>query len=624
MQKHLCVVLLLVLHAAILRATEFYVSPTGNDGNDGLTPATAKQTIQAAINAASSNDIINVAAGTYAGSILVNKLLTLRGPNTGVDPCTATRSPEAIITGTDPLGVVKVAANSVVIDGFKIVPVGTGTYGVLIQNQETNLTVRYVVFDASASDRDAINLWEGTGAHIHHNKIQDAVFGIGGGSDDASNPTSAVIEDNCISNTRLGITGYHDGSTIRRNTVENFVAAPPAAGISGQLLNTTVSNNSISNYPQGAGIALTAFPPRPHSSNVQISGNTVTGNGAGIFLDAAATLVGVEAHFNSISGNLAYGVLNASSVSFDAGCNWWGSALGPTHAGNPIGDGDIVNGTVVYYPWLGSYPSTVCGSGRGEKVLAKTVLAPYLTHSDRRIRDAATKATQRIDESLAADLWLDGNHLTNKGKKVFDKEKDATVELMEKILKNYTGQTYTDALAAILHLVTGDATLAQVAINEVECNGVPACVRELAKANDEMAKGQTDSAQGRYDKAIDHYRKAWESAMKAAGKALSKPGSDENGEMPSSYALFQNYPNPFNPATLIRFALPVDAEVSIEVFNVLGQKVADLVNGKLAAGYHTLPFDATSLASGVYIYRMSAREESGENFLAVRKMMLVR
>ncbi len=86
-----------------------------------------------------------------------------------------------------------------------------------------------------------------------------------------------------------------------------------------------------------------------------------------------------------------------------------------------------------------------------------------------------------------------------------------------------------------------------------------------------------------------------------------------------TYNLAQNYPNPFNPTTKIRFTLEKADNVSLKVFDVLGREVATLFNGMKPAGNHTISFDASSLASGLYLYRI----ESG-SFISVKKMMLVR
>jgi hypothetical protein len=88
---------------------------------------------------------------------------------------------------------------------------------------------------------------------------------------------------------------------------------------------------------------------------------------------------------------------------------------------------------------------------------------------------------------------------------------------------------------------------------------------------------------------------------------------------PISYALSQNYPNPFNPTTKIKYAVPFDGFVNIAVFNVLGEKVANVVNSVHKAGNYELTFDATNLASGMYIYRMEAGD-----FVSIKKMMILK
>lgn len=90
-------------------------------------------------------------------------------------------------------------------------------------------------------------------------------------------------------------------------------------------------------------------------------------------------------------------------------------------------------------------------------------------------------------------------------------------------------------------------------------------------------------------------------------------------ELPSQLALDQNYPNPFNPTTTIRYALPEAGNVRLDVFNVLGQRVATLINGEQTAGFHSLQFDGSRLSSGVYLYRL----QSG-NQVITRKMLLVK
>ncbi len=90
------------------------------------------------------------------------------------------------------------------------------------------------------------------------------------------------------------------------------------------------------------------------------------------------------------------------------------------------------------------------------------------------------------------------------------------------------------------------------------------------------------------------------------------------------FALEQNYPNPFNPSTQIAFRLAVDSKVSLKVFDVLGQEVATLVNSNFVAGGHSVDFNASSLNSGVYLYRIEATGIDGSNFVDVKKMILTK
>ncbi len=93
---------------------------------------------------------------------------------------------------------------------------------------------------------------------------------------------------------------------------------------------------------------------------------------------------------------------------------------------------------------------------------------------------------------------------------------------------------------------------------------------------------------------------------------------------PSVFALAQNYPNPFNPSTTINFSLAVDSRVTLKIFDILGQEVANLINGDIAAGSHTINFNASGLNSGIYFYQIDAAGLDGSNFSSVKKMTLTK
>jgi hypothetical protein len=103
------------------------------------------------------------------------------------------------------------------------------------------------------------------------------------------------------------------------------------------------------------------------------------------------------------------------------------------------------------------------------------------------------------------------------------------------------------------------------------------------------------------------------------GKTKTKEININGSEVIKSYELSQNYPNPFNPATTIRYQLPKDGMVTLKVYDILGAEVVTLVNEEKAAGKYEVNFDASRLASGVYIYRIQVNE-----FNSVKKMVLLK
>jgi len=99
-----------------------------------------------------------------------------------------------------------------------------------------------------------------------------------------------------------------------------------------------------------------------------------------------------------------------------------------------------------------------------------------------------------------------------------------------------------------------------------------------------------------------------------------------DGQVPTEFALSQNFPNPFNPTTSIKYAVPVESRVTIEIYNVLGQRVRTLVNESVAAGYRTAEWDGMGdqgqlSGSGTYFLRLSATGANGVRFSDMRKLL---
>jgi len=103
---------------------------------------------------------------------------------------------------------------------------------------------------------------------------------------------------------------------------------------------------------------------------------------------------------------------------------------------------------------------------------------------------------------------------------------------------------------------------------------------------------------------------------------LSDPASGvqtANAPIPEQYTLNQNYPNPFNPSTLITYSVPKESNVKLEIFDLLGRKIATLVSERKVAGNYSVEFNASALGSGVYIYRLTT-----PGVVLAKKMILIK
>lgn len=138
-------------------------------------------------------------------------------------------------------------------------------------------------------------------------------------------------------------------------------------------------------------------------------------------------------------------------------------------------------------------------------------LQALLLTDDKKTVHSIEKAIKDLMKSLDPDLWVDDSHLTDKGKKVFEDERQAVQELMKV-------KPPTPIAGIIVSLVEADSKLAQIAIDEaIAGSGDP---KHLAKAVEEFGKATDAANAGDYDKAIEHFKKAWHHAMKALNKPV--------------------------------------------------------------------------------------------------------
>jgi len=328
-------------------------------------------TIQAAIDAATSGDVINVAAGTYSENVNINKSLTLNGANVGVNAVTGTRGAESIIDGSTTTAV-GISASNVILDGFTIT-IATKVAddkagGVVIANDGSglsNVTVKNnIVKDISDTGTD-------TGDNCTYGIL---TWGTTNG------PSDITIQNNVVQNVEeygIAINDLSSNVTIDGNSVTSMVAAqrtdtgllgvaiaiggsdpgPTSVAVTNNTLNTGLTGNGTTT-DAGVGIGMAEAP-----IGVTATGNDITGNSEGI---AVQSTTAPTAHTNKIYGNTGYGIHNYCTVTLDATNNYWG----------PNGPESVVSGNVAYIPWWADEAMTIVG---GQPVTNETHNTRYST-----------------------------------------------------------------------------------------------------------------------------------------------------------------------------------------------------------------------------------------------------
>ncbi|TEU17763.1 MAG: hypothetical protein E3I25_02515 [Dehalococcoidia bacterium] len=310
-------------------------------------------TIQQAIDAASDGDTIMVAAGLYEVNVEIDKSLTLKGAQAGVDARTRSGA-ETIIEPDEGTGIriITAADRVIVIDGLTV---QNAEHGIATPEpaMADDITVRNVrIINPTEFGISPTFTLTTT---VEYCYVEGAIQAINAGALVPFDPTVATFRNNEIVDSQFGFTGYLKDSLIEGNLVRDF--ATEGVGISGQFLNTDIKNNTVTGYVEGAALTFEEHYGRYLSKDVEVEGNTFAGNSLGIYVfDTQTTLTGITVNFNNIAGNSRYGVWNQGGETLDATRNWWGDVSGPN--GRGPGEGDAVSTKVLYSPWLGAELST--------------------------------------------------------------------------------------------------------------------------------------------------------------------------------------------------------------------------------------------------------------------------
>jgi len=341
-------------------ATTYYVSTAGNDTSGSGTAGNPWRTIQYAIGHVSANDTIVVAAGLYQENVVIDKSLTLKGAQAGVDARTRSGAETIIRPDEDEAGISIITSDgrAVVIDGLTV---QNGAHGIINSDYvEAGLGVKADIIVKNVRVLNpaefGISLTFTINATVEYCYVQNATIAINAGAVLPAPPTVATFRNNEVVNSQFGITGYLGNSTIEGNLIRDF--ANGGVGISAQFLNTEVKSNTVTGYLKGTALTFEkSHHDRPISESVTVKGNNFTGNQRGIYVWPDQTeLKGITVNFNNIDDFFS-GVQNQGGETLDATRNWWGNASGPR--GNGPGQGSAVTGDVDFEPWLGAPLVTV-------------------------------------------------------------------------------------------------------------------------------------------------------------------------------------------------------------------------------------------------------------------------
>jgi len=391
-------------------------------------------TISAAVAAASAGDTIKVCPGTYSESFSVDKGLIINGSNAGISPNGGTRVAEAIVNAGGSPTIRISTTDPVTIDGFTF---SAGTSAFIDSYTTGNKpTIERNIFTAAVdsfffANSDSVTFEDNYLHDLTDCGPCDGLFLAGNWN--GTTGTVVSIKANVwsvVGSSGMNLSNVKGTISGNRFSYVTYYGALLANGtnvdVSGNTFDHTV-NPDLTVRTWGAGVRF--YTPSNPGFGARITGNTFSSNYVGIGVrmgspTADITGLDVYAHQNNFVGNTAAGLRHDGLGTFNATCNWWNSASGPTNAGNPGGTGDAVDGTgpVNFKPWLvAPTPGGSCLGGLPPKDCKKAVEQKELDF------EAGQKAADKAfdDQQKAAKKAFEATHPTVAQRKAFDAQQKA-------------------------------------------------------------------------------------------------------------------------------------------------------------------------------------------------------
>ena len=477
-----------------------------------------------------------------------------------------------------------------------------------------------------------------SGAYIHGNEISgSSTYGIRVNYN--SDPDGLAVWGNDIFNCSYGLYFYHGTAMVQMNDIYD--------NSYGVYCNNESEPMFLESYEDGL--------------------NVITDNSTGIYISSNSSVDLYEGS-NTIAANSSYNLKNYNSYEeVHAEYNYWGQE----EEDEDEPDESKFYGDIDYTPYLYSdetnrYPtgylskSTHAGEidlpiEDSEVLDEETPLSLIEKYKQARQLNRSKNLTEandlyeeiidiNPDHSLAVASF---HHLIRNSN---NEDKEAAIGKADEILNKHAK---TKVAAHVLKYKTGEAAKAgqtqeAIALSRKIVKEFP----ELTVAKDafyeewvinfillndvEAAKSVVQDYESKYgldENLIDmklqsrliDAETARDLRKQAYAKKLENSKKADQWDIPAEYALSNNYPNPFNPSTTISFALPELSKVSLKVYDTAGRLVDEIVSSNLKAGNHTVNFNGSKLASGLYIYKFTANSlESDQSYSDVKRMLLIK
>jgi hypothetical protein len=497
--------------------------------------------------------------------------------------------------------------------------------GNLVANGSSSSTpITFDFISPNSTTQNGIKYNSSSSGSLSYCKILNAYNGV------YENSVSVNITNSAISYCTYGIYLYSSSPTINSCNIHDN-------GTNIYLISSTptIRNNYITNGSIGLNCSTSSFP-------ILTSGyNNISNNTTGIFCsnNASPNIGNSTVDGNNNLTNTNQNVYNMSTSGVYAVKNWWGT----TNTSNLLISG---TGSVVYAPICTvSVSTTTPPLSKTSSELYVTQgndipLLPILNQAMQYIASNNPNLAKTICQTLIntfPDYTVSFNALNLLKDIYVASNKDSAKSVFQSLFNNNTKKKLYAMAGLILSDLDKDNKLQH--LNDVIDKYAQDSVVELAlfdkfvyyyfdkndKVNACAMSTQLDNSFPLGVEAIEAHQILCDTAYLKMD--LTKQQTLQQStvqQTPTEYALSNNYPNPFNPTTVIEYQLPKNGFVSLKVYDILGRVVRTLVNESKTSGTYSVSFDASKLASGVYIYQLRVNAGGTNNIVLTKKMQLLK